>query len=59
MTTTDTPAITPTGDPIADAILAAHLRRQADRATFIPNSTPARRIPPKARRHSVKHRALR
>ena len=59
MTTTDTKAIAPTGDPIADAILAAHLRRQASRATWIPNSAPAKRLPPKSRRHSVKHRALR
>ena len=59
MTTTATPALAPTGDPIADAILAAHLRRQADRATFVPLAKPARRLPPKSRRHSVKHRALR
>lgn len=53
------PALTPTGDPIADALLAAHLRRQASRATFIPNPSPARRLPPKSRRHSVPHKALR
>jgi hypothetical protein len=48
-----------TPDPIAAAMKAASDRRLADRATFTPNAAPARRLPPKSRRHSVKHRALR
>ena len=57
--TNNDPRPAPATDPIADAMKAASDRRLASRATFTPNPSPARRLPPKARRHSVKHRALR
>jgi len=55
MTMTESPATTAT----ADAMRAASARRLAARAEFVMNDRPARRLPPKSRRHSVKHRAIR
>lgn len=55
-TTTDTAAL-------RAALDAAAARRRARDEEFIanlvPNETPARRLPPRERNHSVRHRAYR
>lgn len=55
MTATDTPATRST----ADIMLEAHLRRAAEYRPVILNPTPPRDLPPRDRRHSVRHRAYR
>ena len=50
--------MTRTPDPTAEALAAASARRQATRTDFI-IPIPARRLPPRSRRHSVRHRAIR
>lgn len=46
-------------DPVAQAMLEAHQRRIAATPTFAPIVGPVKRRPPRSRRHSVKHRAIR
>lgn len=48
-----------TGDPIADAMMAAHKARIAATPEFAPITEPVKRRPPRTRRHSVRHRAFR